>query len=293
MRSGGRSCSAQPRARSVARGDSARSRRASARVARAAAVVAAEEVQVARRAAGRRLVAAPLVAASCGGSSERGGSVLVLLRAAHAESANTRPAHTEQNDLPRMEAGAYTTVPERKKPGGAGVHPATWATAAARSRTLACTKPRFGRARAPASICIEVAQTSAHELGDWGRNKDNRRRLMSELCAVHKIVAAPDGRCVLCHRPKLSFVAEDESVASKTFTALLGLACSRRWLRRVHVHAAERERIESKPRGSRSGAMQGSANLTDSTRATPQAALPNAQAPSEEPTEAAQARPSP
>lgn len=47
---------------------------------------------------------------------------------------------------------------------------------------------------------------------------------MSELCAVHKIVAAPDGRCVLCRRPKFSFGREeDESVASKTFTALLGL----------------------------------------------------------------------
>lgn len=48
---------------------------------------------------------------------------------------------------------------------------------------------------------------------------------MSELCAVHKIVAAPDGRCVLCRRPKFSFgtEAEDESVGSKTLTALLGL----------------------------------------------------------------------
>lgn len=47
---------------------------------------------------------------------------------------------------------------------------------------------------------------------------------MSELCAVHKIVAAPDGRCVLCRRPKFSLGREeDESVASKTFTALLGL----------------------------------------------------------------------
>ena len=48
---------------------------------------------------------------------------------------------------------------------------------------------------------------------------------MSELCAVHKIVAAPDGRCVLCRRPKLAFINndEEESVGSKTFTALLGL----------------------------------------------------------------------
>jgi len=48
---------------------------------------------------------------------------------------------------------------------------------------------------------------------------------MSELCAVHKIVAAPDGRCVLCRRPKFSFGndEENETVASKTFTALLGL----------------------------------------------------------------------
>jgi len=48
---------------------------------------------------------------------------------------------------------------------------------------------------------------------------------MSELCAVHKIVAAPDGRCVLCRRPKLALIHndEEESVSSKTFTALLGL----------------------------------------------------------------------
>lgn len=47
---------------------------------------------------------------------------------------------------------------------------------------------------------------------------------MSELCAVHKIVAAPDGRCVLCRRPKFWLgKEEDETVASKTFTALLGL----------------------------------------------------------------------
>jgi glutaredoxin len=47
---------------------------------------------------------------------------------------------------------------------------------------------------------------------------------MSELCAVHKIVAAPDGRCVLCRRPKLLLPSdEEESLGSRTVTALLGL----------------------------------------------------------------------
>jgi len=48
---------------------------------------------------------------------------------------------------------------------------------------------------------------------------------MSELCEVHKIVAAPDGRCVLCRRPKLDFAVDDEgeSAASKAVTAILGM----------------------------------------------------------------------
>ncbi len=50
---------------------------------------------------------------------------------------------------------------------------------------------------------------------------------MSELCATHKLVAAPDGRCVLCRRPKLSLLSrddEEESIGSRAFTALLGLS---------------------------------------------------------------------
>lgn len=50
---------------------------------------------------------------------------------------------------------------------------------------------------------------------------------MSELCATHKLVAAPDGRCVLCRRPKLSLLSrgeEEESLGSRAFTALLGLS---------------------------------------------------------------------
>jgi glutaredoxin len=72
---------------------------------------------------------------------------------------------------------------------------------------------------------VIAAQTWARELGDWRRRNDNQSQRMSELCAVHKIVAAPDGRCVLCRRPKFSFGndEENETVASKTFTALLGL----------------------------------------------------------------------
>lgn len=48
---------------------------------------------------------------------------------------------------------------------------------------------------------------------------------MSELCETHKLVAAPDGRCVVCRRPKLTLLRnnENESALSKVVTAALGL----------------------------------------------------------------------
>lgn len=68
-----------------------------------------------------------------------------------------------------------------------------------------------------------AAQRRTRALGELERNKDNHERRMSSLCAVHNIVTAPDGQCVLCRRPKLRLASEDESAASKAVTTLLGL----------------------------------------------------------------------
>src|SRR5688572_2745328 len=49
---------------------------------------------------------------------------------------------------------------------------------------------------------------------------------MRELCPTHKLVIAPDGKCVLCRRPPLRLFAvreEHEDAISKVFTALLGV----------------------------------------------------------------------
>jgi glutaredoxin len=88
---------------------------------------------------------------------------------------------------------------------------------------------------------------------------------MSELCAVHKIVAAPDGRCVLCRRPKFSFgnEVEDETVASKTFTALLGLGL----LAAMGFAAYTFTTPSANASNSRVVATQGGANLSASAPA--------------------------
>jgi glutaredoxin len=52
-------------------------------------------------------------------------------------------------------------------------------------------------------------------------------RLMRELCKTHGLVLAPDGKCILCRRPQgpvFALTEEQEGIASKTVTALLG-AC--------------------------------------------------------------------
>lgn len=103
---------------------------------------------------------------------------------------------------------------------------------------------------------------------------------MSELCAVHKIVAAPDGRCVLCRRPKLSFQVEDESVASKTFTALLGLGLLATMGFVAYTFTLPSPSAASRERGV---VLQGSASLTETAEQGPQSAPPEPRPPAPEP----------
>jgi glutaredoxin len=49
---------------------------------------------------------------------------------------------------------------------------------------------------------------------------------MRELCQIHKLAIAPDGKCVLCRRPSLRLFAvreEHETIISRVFTGLLGV----------------------------------------------------------------------
>lgn len=88
---------------------------------------------------------------------------------------------------------------------------------------------------------------------------------MSDLCAVHKIVAAPDGRCVLCRRPKFSLVAEeDESVGSKLFTALLGLGLLAAMGLAAYTFMMPSAHVAN---GTRSVAMEGGASLANNAPA--------------------------
>jgi len=87
---------------------------------------------------------------------------------------------------------------------------------------------------------------------------------MSELCAVHKIVAAPDGRCVLCRRPRFSRVAQDETAASKTFTALLGLGLLATMAFAAYTFTVPSASASNDAR-SRGVAVEGAANLANNT----------------------------
>jgi glutaredoxin len=115
---------------------------------------------------------------------------------------------------------------------------------------------------------------------------------MSELCAVHKIVAAPDGRCVLCRRPKFSFGndEQDETVASKTFTALLGLGLLAAMGFAAYTFTTPSASASAST--SRGVAMQGSTDLATGAQATveddaPESSAPITPAPPKEPAVAA------